>query len=114
MKLKCKIKDKYLKQILKGEKKIEYRQIESITFIDEQGKEYEFEVKDVTDVFLAVNSLRKKYPDVPWDDNLPTIAIELGRRINLHSGSRVKNPEVKPNPPLNEGEMPPTSEVNNP
>ena len=88
MKLKCKIKDKYLKQILKGEKKIEYRQIESITFIDEQGKEYEFEVKNVEaskDIEgirgSFIHWLKHKYPDVSWKDNLPTIAIELGRRI---------------------------------
>jgi len=81
MKLRAKILNKYMKQILEGKKKAEYRQVESIILVDEQGKEYEFEVKDVTDVFLAVNSLRKKYPDISWKDNLPTIAIELGKRI---------------------------------
>jgi len=88
MKLKCKIKDKYLKQILKGEKKVEYRQVESIIFVDEQGKEYEFEVKSIENVPTHMYGglytdciLRKKYPDVSWDDDLPTIAIELGRRI---------------------------------
>jgi len=30
MKLKCKILGKYLKQILEGKKKVEYRQVESI------------------------------------------------------------------------------------
>jgi len=40
MKLKCKIKDKYMKQILEGKKKVEYRQVESIIFVDEQGEEY--------------------------------------------------------------------------
>jgi len=82
MKLKCKIKDKYLKQILKGEKKVEYRQIESITFIDEVGNEYEFEVNEVWRLsYWTENMIKRKYPDVPWDDDLPTLAIELGRRI---------------------------------
>jgi len=87
MKLKCKIKDKYLKQILKGEKRLEYRQVESIIFVDEQGKEYEFEVEKVGTVSRdygglgIMQLLKKKYPDVWWKDNLPTIAIRLGRRI---------------------------------
>ena len=78
MKLKCKIKDKYLKQILNGEKKIDYRQIESITFVDESGKEHEFEVRDI---YLTVYSswLKNSYPDIEWKDNLPTIGIKLGK-----------------------------------
>ena len=87
MKLKCKIKDKYMKQILEGKKKVEYRQVESIIFVDEQGEEYEFEVKELLKVpddmyFISnIDDLRVRYPDVPWKDNLPTIAIRLGRRI---------------------------------
>jgi len=82
MKFKCKIKNKYLEQILRGEKKTEYRQIESIILVDEQGKEYEFEVTDVY-AYPSLYWLRKEYPDVPWKDELwrATIAIELGRRI---------------------------------
>ena len=88
MKLKCKIRDKYLKQILEGKKKVEYRQVESIIFVDDQGKEYEFEVKDVEapkDIDgirgSFIHWLKHKYLEVPWDDDLPTIAIRLGRRI---------------------------------
>lgn len=79
MKLKCKIKNKYLEQILRGEKKTEYRQIESIILVDEQGREYEFEVKEIYS-FPYVARLRKEYPDVPWKDELrcSTIAIDLG------------------------------------
>jgi len=79
MKLKCKIKDKYLKQILNGEKKIDYRQIESITFVDESGKEHEFEVRDILLVVLDDGWLKENYPDIEWKDNLPTIGIKLGK-----------------------------------
>ena len=81
MKLKCKIKDKYLKQILNGEKKIDYRQIESIIFVDESGKEHEFEVKGITLVVLDDGYLKENYPDIEWKDNLPTIGIRLGKKI---------------------------------
>jgi len=87
MKLKCKILNKYMKQILEGKKKVEHRQVESIIFVDEDGKEYEFEVKDVKKVsndysgLVIREMLKQKYPDVPWDDDLLTITIELGREI---------------------------------
>ena len=86
MKLRAKIKNKYLKQILAGKKNVEYRQIESIIFVDEQGKEWEFKIDGIQkipeDMFLMdIDDLRTLYPDVEWKDNLPTIAIELGERI---------------------------------
>ena len=93
MKLRCRIKNEYLKDILEGIKTIEYRQwikhqqIESIIFIDEQDREYEFEVKSVKTVDKdyggedVLKLLRKKYPDVPWDDDLPITAIRLGKRL---------------------------------
>jgi len=81
MKLRAKILNKYLKQILEGKKKVEYRQVESIILVDEQRKEYEFEVENIRDAWYTIDMLKFRYPDVPWDDNLPTIAIELGRRI---------------------------------
>jgi len=82
MKLRAKIKNKYLKQILEGKKKVEYRQVESIILVDEQGKEYEFEVKRIG-LTPSVEWLREKFPDVEWKDELrrTTIIIELGRRM---------------------------------
>jgi len=88
MKLRAKILEKYLKQILEGKKKVEYRQVESIILVDEQQKEYEFEVKDIQDSrrsatypFGILWYVKRGYPELQWDDNLPTIAIRLGRRI---------------------------------
>ncbi len=82
MKLRAKIKNKYLKEILEGKKKEEYRQIESIILVDEQGNEYEFEVKRVG---LAGNLdwLKQRYPDVEWKEELRwnTIVLELGKRL---------------------------------
>ena len=83
MKLKAKIKNKYLKEILEGGKKVEYRQIESITLVDEDGNEHEFGVIDVRVLRPSEkNLLKKTYPDVEWKDNLPTIGILLGKRLN--------------------------------
>ena len=79
MKLKCKIKDKYLQMILQGIKTKEYRQVESIIFVDEQGKEYEFEVISI--IPAVTSHLMEDYPDIDWKYNLPSLQIELGKRI---------------------------------
>ena len=84
MKLRAKIKNKYMKQILSGRKTVEYRQIESMVLTDEDGNEYEFEVKDIENMtyyYFFLPELMEKYPDVPWKDDLPTIEIVLGERI---------------------------------
>ena len=89
MKLRVKILRKYLEQILKGEKKVEYRKVESIIFVDEKGNEYEFEVKGINAACKGYSNwsedyielLRKIYPDISWNDNLPLLEIKLGRRI---------------------------------
>ena len=82
MKLRAKIKNKYLKEILEGKKKKEYRQIESIILIDEQGNEYEFEVKRVG-LVGGLDWLKQQYPDVEWKEELRwnTIVLELGKRL---------------------------------
>ena len=81
MKLRAKIKNKYLKEILEGRKKEDYRQIESIIFVDEQGNEYEFEVYNIGIMCSGIGWLRKNYPDIEWKDGLTTISIQLGKRI---------------------------------
>ena len=81
MKLRAKIKNKYLKHILEGKKNVEYRQIEGIILTDEDGNEYKFKVSCVRTADCMLSALRKIYPDVPWKDNLPTIEIALGKRI---------------------------------
>jgi len=81
LKLRAKIKNKYLKQILSGEKKQEYRQIESIILEDESGNEYEFEVNNIIVLpRYIIDALKYDYPDIEWDDSLPVLAIELGNR----------------------------------
>ena len=82
MKLRAKIKNKYLKEILEGKKKEEYRQIESIILVDEQGNEYEFEVKRVG-LAGSLDWLKQRYPDVEWKEELRwnTIVLELGKRL---------------------------------
>jgi len=82
MKLRAKIKSKYLDQILYGLKREEFRQIESIILIDEKGRECEFEVKGVVQIHhRLLDHLRRGYPDIPWDDKLITVRIDLGKLI---------------------------------
>lgn len=80
MNLKCKIYPKYLDEIIKGKKKYEYREIESIEFDDGNRKI----MVDVISVWglskFSAESTRGRYPDVPWQ-NKPMIGIELGKKI---------------------------------
>jgi len=83
MKLRAKIKSKYLDQILCGLKGEEYRQIESIILIDEKGRECEFEVRGIKQLSTKhIKELKKRYKDVKWDDNLLTVRIDLGKLLN--------------------------------
>lgn len=82
MKLKAKIKSKYLDQILHGLKREEFRQIESVTLIDEKGRECEFEVKGIKQLSPKhIKELKKCYKDIKWDDNLLTVRIDLGKLL---------------------------------
>ena len=80
MKLRAKIWKKYLDKILKGEKKWEYRQIESI-ILECEGKEYEFEVLGIETLPPLIAKELFKQHNLSYDENLVTIAIRLGRKI---------------------------------
>lgn len=82
MKLRCKIRQKYMEEILKGRKVYEYRQIESIVLEDAHGREYEFEVKDIKILSRRnIEALKLNFPDIEWKDDLITIRIRLGKRL---------------------------------
>lgn len=86
MKLKAKITDDHLDKILSGEKITEFRQLESIELTSESGRKYTLEIKDVDNVTPpGLKYLEIRYPDIPWDDNLPTIMMALGDIIQENS-----------------------------
>jgi len=76
--LRCKIKPKYLNDILEGRKSIEYREIEAIEF-DDGNRKIAFNVKNI-DNLIDTDFLKKNYPDVKWGDKLK-IRIFLGNVI---------------------------------
>lgn len=80
MKLKGKIKPHYLEQILRGEKPVDYRQIESIILVNEaDGSEYEFKVEGIEEV--KPKWLKQWQSDIDWKNGLVTVGILLGKRI---------------------------------
>ena len=84
MKLHAKVFPKYFEEIKAGRKLVEYRQLESIIFINSvTGEEMEFEIDDIVPMMptFCLDVLRRKYPDVPWREGLTTVQIRLGRRI---------------------------------
>ncbi len=64
-------------------KTIEFRQIECIMLENqESGDTIEFKVKDIHKIDPQHEPLVKKtYPGVSWDEDLPIYAIELGEEI---------------------------------
>ncbi len=78
MKLTAKIRAEYLDQILKGKKRFEYRQLESITLTDELGRKVSCRIEGITPLSPRYNKkIRAKYPHVPWDDNLRIYEIAI-------------------------------------
>jgi len=83
MKLKAKIKKEYLDAILSGEKGWEYRQFESIIFVDEKGREIEFEIRHIRMVDSTDETLiRRVYSDIPFLPDKPIFQIFLGRMVS--------------------------------
>lgn len=79
MKLSAKIKSKYLDDILAAKKKVEYRNIESLTLTDENNRIVELEVIDMETCSNAeTRELMRSYSDVPWTGK-PITAIRLGK-----------------------------------
>lgn len=82
MKLRAKIKSKYLDDILDGVKRNEFRQFESITLTDENGRCVEVEINLIE--WLGNKQARRiiaDHPDVDWDDGKPVYRIELGEQL---------------------------------
>jgi hypothetical protein len=83
MRLIAKIFPHYFKEILDGEKKEEFRQLEEIVFVNSRtGEELTYEIKGIFVVRPEeVNKLKETFPDVKWKENLVTVQINLGERI---------------------------------
>jgi hypothetical protein len=91
MRLIAKIFPHYFKQILEGEKKEEFRQMEEIVFVNAKtGEEIIFRIKGISKT-NNLEELRKQYPDVPWKEDLVTVKIELGEMV----GSILKPKVIK-------------------
>lgn len=84
MKLRAKILPKYFEQIKIGTKKIDYREIESITFMDkETGAEIELEVRNLRRCSNREEkeNILNTFPDVGFSEDSKIYKIYLGRII---------------------------------
>jgi hypothetical protein len=83
MDLKAKIKKSYLDDILGGGKGVEYRQIETITLTDEDGRSATFEVLNIRKMMDgAGNAIMAILSDIDWKTDKPMYAIALGKRVD--------------------------------
>ena len=91
MKLRAKTFPKHFKLIRDGEKSIEYRNVESITFVNsETAEEMTYEVKHIKEIPKRYNdydSIRRLYPDIQFFWEQPLVKIELGKRIGQDCNS---------------------------
>jgi len=68
MKLKAKIKAKYLDQLIDGSKNLEFSQIENIELTDENGRCVEFPVYDIFKLNGDFRGfIEEIYPDISWN-----------------------------------------------
>lgn len=80
MNLRAKIWPKFLKQILRGEKKIEYRQLETITLIDSKtGREHEFDIESFG--ICTAHHAKDECPGIKWDSEKSVLMIKLGKEL---------------------------------
>ena len=79
MKLRARIRAKYLDEIIAGKKTCEYRQIESMELTDEKGRVKTFIVNNIT--YASLDDVRYAYPDVPWVEDEPVYKIGLGEEV---------------------------------
>ncbi|MDD3840089.1 MAG: hypothetical protein PHP06_05890 [Clostridia bacterium] len=65
-------------------KTVEFRQFESIVLENtETGEIREFLIKDVRKIYPGTEeTIKTKYPKVPWDPDLPVFAIDLGDELD--------------------------------
>lgn len=82
MKLHAKIKSKYLDQLLSGEKVYEYRQFESLTLTDENGRSEEFQVGyvGIVESNQHLQSIKDEYRDVNWIEEAHIIEMKLWKK----------------------------------
>ena len=84
MKLHAKIHPEMLAEILRGKKRFEVRQIESITLEDTRsGGKCEFSVKEVFAHPQAATKELFARHNIPYDPKLPCIIIELGKLLHV-------------------------------
>ena len=82
MDLECKIKAKYLDEILEGSKREEFRQFDTILFVDERGRRARFEIDYVFEVeYTEEERIRESYPDVPWKVEKAIYGFRLGKKV---------------------------------
>ena len=82
MKLQAKIKSEYLDQILAGKKWCEYRQFETITLTDENGRSATFDIAFVDRISTGLSiTVRNVHPDVPWLKDKRIYRIALGEKV---------------------------------
>ena len=82
MNLACIIRSKYFDQIASGCKHFEFRQFETFTLTDDLGRTITLTVEGVERCGPDEDvEVRDRYPDVPWNDDLPIYKIGLGRIV---------------------------------
>ena len=82
MKLHAKIKSQFLDQILAGKKWCEYRQFETMTLTDENGRSVSFDVSFVDCLsFSADGAVRDAFPDIQWLGGKRIHRIALGEKV---------------------------------
>ncbi len=97
MKLTAKVLPEYFGNL--DLKFVEFRQIEDITLENsETGERRTFEVKDIRRLVKSdASNVKKIYPNVPWDPDLPVYAIELGDELDRNDIVSVP-PEISAGP----------------
>lgn len=82
MQLNCYIAPEYF-DLLGDQKEIDFRQIEHIKFQNNvTGDIRVFHVSDIQQLpEYKENIIRQRYPNIPWDPDLPIFAIVLGTEI---------------------------------
>jgi len=84
LKLRAKVLPKYFKEIQSGDKDVEYRQFDTITFVNTETNE---EISRELSFLMRLSPpeaelIRQRHPDVPWDDKKEIYALGLKRPVD--------------------------------